>query len=306
MARVSSTGLDPAAFPTRPAQGYAAALARVEALQALDGPTVRSDSGTRLWTHGKQTERAIVFYHGFTNAPPQYNLLGEQFFQAGYNVLAPRLPHHGLQDPLTTDQMNLTAEELITLTQETTDIAFGLGRRVTIAGLSCGGVMAGWAAAFRPDVFLALGMAPAANFPFVPMWVSTGFRKAAPRLPNMFIWWDPRVKEKIQGPPHAYPRFSTRGLGQIFRMARVLYDYANVQPPQAQHIAVTTSAFDTAVSNKTIYKLIERWRKQGATIDTYEFPKEQKVWHDIIDPANPTGQIDVTYPVVIRMLTQYD
>lgn len=306
MARVSSTGLDPAAFPTRPAQGYAEAVARVEALQALDGPAVRSDSGTRLWTHGKQTERAIVFYHGYTNAPPQYNLLGEHFFLAGYNVLAPRLPHHGLQDPLTTDQMNLTAEELITLTQETTDIAFGLGRRVTIAGLSCGGVMAGWAAAFRPDVFLALGMAPAANFPFVPMWVSAGFRKAAPRLPNMFIWWDPRVKEKIQGPPHAYPRFSTRGLGQIFRMARVLYDYANVQAPQAQHIAVMTSAFDAAVSNKTIYKLIGRWRKHGATIDTYEFPKEQKVWHDIIDPANPTGQIDVTYPVVIRMLTQYD
>ena len=306
MARVSSTGLDPTAFPARPAQNYAEAVTRIEALQALDGPDVRSDSGTRLWTHGAQTERAIVFYHGYTNAPPQYKLLGEQFHQAGYNVLAPRLPHHGLQDPLTTDQMNLTAEELITLAQETTDIAFGLGKRVTIAGLSCGGVMAGWAAAFRPDVFLAMGMAPAANFPFVPMWVSSGFRKLAPHLPNFFIWWDPRVKGKIQGPPHAYPRFSTRGLGQIFRMARVLYDYADHQAPMAQHIALTTSAFDTAVSNKTIYKLMDRWRKQGATIETYEFPKEQKVWHDIIDPSNPTGQIDITYPVVTRMLTEYD
>ena len=306
MAKVSSTGLDPAAFPARPAQNYAEAVTRIEALQALDGPEVRSDSGTRLWTHGAQTERAIVFYHGYTNAPPQYKLLGEQFYQAGYNVLAPRLPHHGLQDPLTTDQMNLTAEELITMAQETTDIAFGLGRRVTIAGLSCGGVMAGWAAAFRPDVFLAMGMAPAANFPFVPMWVSTSFRKMAPHLRNFFIWWDPRVKEKIQGPPHAYPRFSTRGLAEIFRMARVLYDYADRQAPLAQHISLTTSAFDTAVSNKTIYKLVERWRKHGATVETYEFPKEQKVWHDVIDPQNPTGQIDITYPVVTRMLTEYD
>jgi alpha-beta hydrolase superfamily lysophospholipase len=143
MASLSSTGLDPAAFPARPAQSYAEAMTRVSALQARDDATVRPDSGSRLWTHGAQTARAIVFYHGYTNAPPQYNLLGEQFFQAGYNVLVPRLPHHGLQDPLTTDQMNLTAEELITLTQETTDIAFGLGERVTIAGLSCGGVMAG-------------------------------------------------------------------------------------------------------------------------------------------------------------------
>lgn len=306
MATLSSTGLDPAHYPARPAKDYDEAMARIKALQALDGPAVRTDSGTRLWTHGAQVDRAIVFYHGYTNAPPQYKLLGEQFFRAGYNVLVPRLPHHGLNDPLTTDQMNLTAEELITMTQETTDIAFGLGRRVTIAGLSCGGVMAGWAAAFRPDVFLAVGMAPAANFPFVPIWVSTGFRKLAPHIRNLYIWWDPRVKEKIQGPPHAYPRFSTRGLAEIFRMARVIYDYADHIAPLAQHISVITSAFDTAVSNKTIYKLVDRWRKHNATVETYEFPKEQKVWHDIIDPENPTGQIDITYPVVTRMLTAYD
>ena len=82
MAKVSSTGLDPAAFPARPAQNYAEAMTRIEALQALDGLEVRPDSGTRLWTHGAQTERAVVFYHGYTNAPPQYKLLAEQFYQA--------------------------------------------------------------------------------------------------------------------------------------------------------------------------------------------------------------------------------
>ena len=300
------TALDPARFPARPAADFQEALARVEALQAWDSPAVQPESGTRLWSHGAQTERSIVFYHGYTNAPPQFKLLGDQFFARGYNVLVPRLPHHGLRDRLTTDQANLKAEELIAMAQETVDIARGLGQRVTIAGLSCGGVLAGWAAQFRPDVFLVLGMAPSAGLPFVPMWVSTGFRKFAPRLPNLFIWWDPRVKDKIDGPPHGYPRFSTRGLAQIFRMARVIYDTADHAAPAAQHVAVLTSAFDTAVHNKTIYRLVERWRKQGATIDTYEFPKEQKVWHDLIDPANPTGQIDLTYPVVTRMLTQYD
>jgi esterase/lipase len=77
-------------------------------------------------------------------------LLGEQLCQQGYNVLAARLPYHGLKDPLTTEQSKMTAEDMAALTQETVDIAQGLGDKVTIAGLSAGGVMAAWAAQLGP------------------------------------------------------------------------------------------------------------------------------------------------------------
>ncbi|NJP05385.1 MAG: alpha/beta hydrolase [Chloroflexaceae bacterium] len=49
---------------------------------------------------------------------------------------------------------------------ESVDIARGLGRHVTIAGISVGGTIAGWAAQFRADVDCAVLIAPALG------WVS--------------------------------------------------------------------------------------------------------------------------------------
>ena len=71
------------------------------------------------------------------------------------------------------EQSKLTAEDMAALTQETVDIAQGLGKKVTVAGLSAGGVMAAWAAQFRADVDLAVVMGPAFGLPFVPSWVSS-------------------------------------------------------------------------------------------------------------------------------------
>ena len=34
-------------------------------------------AGTRLWSQDKKAEHALVYYHGYTNAPPQFKLLGE-------------------------------------------------------------------------------------------------------------------------------------------------------------------------------------------------------------------------------------
>jgi hypothetical protein len=147
-------------------------------------------------------------------------------------------------------------------------------------------------------------MAPALGLPFVPMWVSTLFRKLAPRLPNFYMWWDPRVKDKIQGPAHAYPRFSTRGLAEIFSMGKKVLDAAVTAPPAARRILAISSAFDTAVHLPTVHKLEASWKTHGANIRTYEFPKEQKIWHDMIDPASPTQQIDVVYPVLLDLMTQ--
>ena len=172
-------------------------------MQAKDDANVRPDSGTRFRSQGKKAERAIVFYHGYTNAPPQWDMLSEELIKRGYNVLVPRIPYHGYTDPLTPEQANLTAGDLVATIQESVDIAQGLGDHVTVCGISCGGVMTAWAAQYRSDVDLVLGIAPSAGLPFVPKWTSTVFRNAAPRMGNMNIWWDPRVKEKIVGPPYA-------------------------------------------------------------------------------------------------------
>jgi esterase/lipase len=292
------------AAETRMAATYDEAIARVTALQALDGPEVRAGSQTRLWTHGHQAERALVYYHGYTNAPQQFDLLGEQLFQLGYNVLVPRLPYHGLEDRMNTDQGKLTADDLLKMTRETVDLMHGLGQKVTVAGLSGGGVMAAWAAQFRSDVDLAVVIGPAFGLPFAPAWVSTWMRNLAPHLPNLYIWWDPRKKDKIEGPVHGYPRFSTQGLAQIFRFGKLVMDAAKTTRPAASHIQMITSAFDAAIHLPTAHKVTEEWKEHGADVLAYEFPKDMKIWHDMIDPAQATQRIDVVYPVLIKMITE--
>jgi len=291
-------------FPSQPARTFEEAEARIGALQAKDDATVRHGSGTRARSHGRKTERSIVFYHGYTNAPPQFDRLGEEFFNRGYNVLVPRLPHHGLNDPMTAEQEKLTAEELVQSCQESVDIATGLGEHVSVCGISCGGVMASWVAQYRSDVDLVVGIAPSAGLPFAPMWVSSIFRNVAPRLKNMYIWWDPRVKEQIVGPPYAYPRFSTHSLAQIFRLGRHIYDISANMPARAKRLKSITSEFDTAVKNSITYDILDHWESHGIEIERYIFPASQKVWHDMIDPNQTFQQVDLTYPVIIQLLTE--
>lgn len=291
-------------FPSQPTRTFEEAEERIRALQAKDDATVRTGSGARFRSHGHKTERVIVFYHGYTNAPPQFDRLGEEFFNRGYNVLVPRLPHHGLNDPMTTEQEKLTAEDLVQSCQESIDIAVGLGEHVSVCGISCGGVMTSWVAQYRSDVDVVVGIAPSAGLPFVPMWGSTLFRNVTPRLKNMYIWWDPRVKEQIVGPPYAYPRFSTHSLAQIFRLGRHIYDMSANMPARAKRLKSITSEFDTAVKNSITYDILDRWESHGIEIERHVFPAAQKVWHDMIDPNQTFQQVDLTYPVIVRMLTE--
>ncbi|GIV68137.1 alpha/beta hydrolase [Caldilinea sp.] len=304
MTAASTYGLNPTFFPSQPARSFQEAEARIQALQARDDESVRLDSGMRFFSHGKKVKRSLVFFHGYTNAPPQFDRLSATLFEQGYNVLAPRLPYHGLTDPMTTEQQRLTAEDLVRTIQESVDIAVGLGEQVSVCGISAGGVMTAWAAQYRSDVDLALAIAPSAGLPFVPIWVSSLFRNLALRIQNIYIWWDPRAKEQIVGPPYAYPRFSTHSLAQIFRLGRHLYETAANTPPRARRLKLITSAFDAAVKNQIAYDTVERWERHGVKVERYTFPPEQRVWHDMIDPHQTFQQVDLTYPVILRMLTE--
>ena len=52
--------------------------------------------------------------------------------------MIPRIPHHGLKDRMTEDYAKLTALELTQLSDESMDIAQGLGEHILVAGLSMG------------------------------------------------------------------------------------------------------------------------------------------------------------------------
>jgi pimeloyl-ACP methyl ester carboxylesterase len=290
------------ARPERPATTYDEALARFDALLARDTDVVDPASRSRLLSTGRRAERAIVFFHGLTNSPQQWLALSERFTARGYNVLIPRLPYHGHADLMTTDLARLTEHELLDATAEALDVAAGLGERVSVAGLSMGGVLAVWAAQFRP-VAVAAPIAPAIGLRVLPYALTCPAFRLVQRLPNRFLWWDPRYKARLPGPPYAYPRFPTHALAATQRLALELVAAARRAPPRAGEVWVVTNGADLAVNNAASALLVKAWQAAGAdNVRTFQFPTRLKLFHDVVDPLQPYQNVALTHPVLEQII----
>ncbi len=117
---------------------YSEGIRIATTIKDLDGPSVNPLCHTRLYTHGRRVERALVLLHGFTNCPQQMDALGRQFYERGWNVFIPRYPRHGYSDRLNTSIAELRAEHLIALANRSAEVGAALGQRFTVAGLSLG------------------------------------------------------------------------------------------------------------------------------------------------------------------------
>src|SRR5439155_23784201 len=167
---------------------YDLALSRVHALQGKEGSAVNPLCRTLLLSGEGRAGRCFVLLHGFTNCPQQFLRLAEELHSGGDAVLVPRYPYHGLTDRLTKEPSRLTTEELIRFANDVTDMAQGLGRRVIVAGLSLGALLAMWLAQHRADVGRAVAISPVFGLRRLP----TGLvRWAAGSLPDRYLWWDP-------------------------------------------------------------------------------------------------------------------
>jgi carboxylesterase len=285
-----------------PTPGYAEALDRLAVLQARDGPEVHPHAHTRLLSHGATTERAVVWLHGYTDSPNQFARLAQLCFERGWNVLVPRMPYHGLGDPMTPDTGRLTAELLGRSADEALDIAAGLGRQVVVGGLSMGGVLAAWLAQQRREVDLAVLLAPALGLYLVPAPFTRLVGEAYARLPNTFQWWDPRVKQAIQQPEVTYPRYAMRGVAAFLRLSYAMQDLTRRNPPAAKRIWVITTECDTAISQPVVEHVMRLWRAQGTPVQTHRFPASLGLDHNFIDPGHPRQHVDIAYPVILAAL----
>lgn len=290
----------------QPAASYEAALAHLRAIAAQeDQLTLNPVCKTTLLSHGGKRRDVVIFFHGYTNCPAQFAVLGQRFFDEGYNVLIPRIAHHGLADRLTAEQAKLAAAEMVRLTEEAIDIGHGLGERVTVAGLSAGGVMAAWAAQFRSDLDLAMVCAPALGLPFVPPPVSEFGKFLITRFPNRFIWWDPRYKDQIPGPDYAYPRFATKGLSEVMHLGAIVRQAAQTTPPRARAIVLIHNEADPAVNLPLARRLGDAWQRHApAKVQSYTFPKGMRLIHDMVDPVQKGQQIEEVYPVWLALAKQ--
>ncbi len=282
-----------------PAPDYTAAKERFDRLAAAEGPVVYPPCRSRLIDHGSRTDTVVVLVHGLTNCPQQFLELGERIHATGATVLIMRVPRHGLKGSDGgiggVDQLDgISAAELRDYADEVVDIADGLGEDRRVLGLSMGGVITSWIAQNR-DVDQAVVVSPALTLPAVPSWVDTLFRNLFSRLPNIPLISGTKVD-------HAYPGESTKALTAMYQLAQYTVDEAKRERPAAESIVVVTNANDNQIRNADVYDLTDAWRARGAAVTTYEFPAEEGLPHDLIDPQQPDGDIERVYPVLLREL----
>ena len=258
---------------------------------------------TIVLTHGYQTERVFVLLHGLTNAPRQFRELGGKLFATGANVVIPRLAHHGLADRMTDAHAAMTAQDLIDYAQYGVDLAQGLGRNVTVVGLSVSGISAAWLAQNRDDIDEVFLLAPFFAPAVIPDPLTPAFASALTRLPNRMMWWDPRVRENLPGPPYNYPRFPTRALGEALRLG--LNTAQSDRKLRVDKLGVILTEKDRAVNNARTHRLVEQWRTASPDTEIFlhEFPASENIPHDFIDPLQPDARTDKVNDLLVEWLT---
>jgi pimeloyl-ACP methyl ester carboxylesterase len=279
------------------------AVARVREIQAAE-QGLNPVCGYALFDQGRRTERAIVLIHGFTSCPKMYERLAAELHRTGHNILIPRLPLHGLANRMTTELSHLSAADMTATASEALEIAAGLGEKVTVAGISLGGILTAWLAQFRPGVDRAVVIAPLFSISVVPEWFSDLLGLVADKAPNFYLWWDWKGRANPPGPPYGYPRFPSRGYGEMLKLARDVKRAAHREAPlSANDIRVVVNRADPAVNNVATFRVADAWRRHGAIVKTYELPRDLGLGHDVISPEQPYAQTDVTYPVLLDWIT---
>jgi alpha-beta hydrolase superfamily lysophospholipase len=282
---------------------YADALAVIDTVRAREAEMqLHPRCLSQLLTHGRKVERVVVFFHGLTNCPAQADELAARLFAMGYNVYVPRLPGHGEADPLTLALADLTAEDLVEVTAESSGLARGLGDEVVVIGLSAGGVMSSWLAQNRADVDVSLSVAPFFGPHVVPSWAARAATNLLLLAPNMMVWWNPLETEPSPQMDYAYPRFATHALGQVMRLGQAVNFAAHEAPPQAGAIGMLLNEADVAVSNRLAGEVAAAWRDHDRQVLLTLLPLSRRLPHDLIDPRQDGSDIDFVYPVLMEMM----
>ena len=296
-------GLVRSAAASRPAPSHDEAMAAFATVQAREaGLPLDERCRSTLLTHGAKTGRVVVFLHGLTNCPKQGDSLAARLFALGYNVYLPRLPGHGEADRLTLALAGLTAEDLAVSATGALDLAQGLGEDVVVVGISAGGSMAAWLAQTRADADRVIIIAPYLGPIGLPTWATRATANLMRLAPNLMIWWNPSDPLGATEMDYAYPRYSTRAVGEVMRFGRIIADLADAGPPAATSLGALINRSDEAASIPLTEQLIAAWRRHGRAVDVEILPLPLGLPHDLIDPRQPAANVELVYPLLIQMV----
>ena len=267
----------------------AAQLERADSLAVPMGRSV-------VRVHGHRTPRAYLLFHGFTNSPRQYRALSDSIYNAGDNVVIPRLPWHALRGGTSDNLSKMTADALRDVADLSFDIASGLGDTVIVFGVSLGGNVAAWTAQFRP-VYRAVIAAPALGVSHL----STSLQS-----PVMDLMLIAPSYARSESPDTLRPDrtlgWSTRGVGEMLKLGLSVRQAADDHRPLARDIRVLANLHDMTINQEAIEELVRHWKERGAAVSYYTLSDTLKLPHDIVDPDEKGSKTEITNSVILALL----
>jgi hypothetical protein len=152
----------------------------------------------------------------------------------------------------------------------------------------------------------AVPIAPSIGLPRVPAPVNRAAIAVALRLPNAYLWWNRRLRERNPGPPYAYPRFSTYALARVQRLGFGILAAARRAAPRAADTWMVTNGADPAINNRVADTLVRAWRGRagGGRVGAFVFPPGLRLSHDVVDPLQPYQRVALTHPVLVQIIGQ--
>ena len=218
---------------------------------------------SRFFLHPEKTPKVCLFFHGFTATPEQFAAIGEYFFEAGYNVLIPLLPGHGIAGnwnqenppPLPEEQQSYKDVGIywLQMSQE-------IGKEVVIGGLSGGSTLCAWLAIERAiQIHRALLFAP--------------YLSGSNKVVDLFVWTFNIYFQWKTKPGHAhfgYDGFLMPALRLFLEMGEEILEMAKTR--YSAPMFIISSASDRAVGEKAHEALFEAVSRH-----------QPKSWYDCFD-----------------------
>lgn len=238
---------------------------------------------SKFYFHPHPTPKVFLFLHGFTAGPYQFDPLGQALFKAGYNVLVPLQPGHGIAGHWDGDNPPPLPEDPQVYKQfvlEWVQQAKQLGKQLFIGGLSTGGTLSAWLAQQYPQhIEKSLLFAPylGGNNILVDWLVEV--------LPFYYEWLN-----KDNPGNFGYDGFRIPALRLFLDIGEQVLDQAKTT--SARPMLIVSSESDQAVNLQEHRELFEAVVQFQPNSWYYCFEKQKKIPHTMMTEAEGNHYID--------------
>lgn len=247
-------------------------------------PLMAQTGGSQFFIQPNQTDKVCVFFHGFTATPEQFAVIGKAFYQAGYNVLIPLLPGHGIAGDWNNDNPPPLPEDKQIYQKfglHWLQVAQDLGNKVIVGGLSGGSTLAAWLALECPEqIDRTLVFAPylSGSNKVVDLFV---------RFFNIYFQW--RTKPELAH--FGYDGFLMPALRVFLDMGNDVLEQA--QKTLASPMLIVSSESDRAVGNREHKDLFEATVQFQPKSWYISFDREWDIPHNMMTVAEGNENLNL-------------